>query len=119
MKVNNRRLQPHRYARMAKGNAFAANLPWNACVRLDGKSGAMDERRHRLIIGINPAQRLTGFILERGKRAPLVNLPVLLCAGGGGNKQQSDSRRIKGLIHRFRSKLYSQSDYLKLVGVQL
>ena len=93
MKIKNWRLQPHRYLWMATRRSFEKDRGGLGWRQQQGIRVAMHKRRHRLIIGVDAADGIPAFILQRGKGSPFVNRPFRAGARRPIHRQRHQPRR--------------------------
>ena len=80
MKIDHRRFQPHGYIRMATGSALANGVGDFGGLQHKEIGQPMHKLRYGLVVGIDTAEGVAGFVLERGEGAPFVNDPFILRA---------------------------------------
>ena len=96
MEIKDGRLQAHRDIGMAMGRALKITRRNTRRPQHQKVRQAVDEFGHWFVVGVNAADGLAVFVLQRGESAPFVDgkfrgvsLPWKIGKGEGGAKQQT------------------------------
>src|SRR6185437_7159798 len=96
MEINNGRFETHGDIRVAGGSSLAKGVGHLGRLQQKEIRQLMNKSRHRFVVGVDAADGIAGFVLERRKGAPLMNGPLVVRRrGSDSEKQERNSKATK------------------------